>query len=570
MTSPSRAKHERASARVADWIATARPDARAVKVPSYSHAWELELEIAGARVAASLCLPEDFPVQDPVVIVKDAERFWGRVPHVERSGKLCLSSTNAVHGVEHAVSLVEGALADACGLLANPSPRDFAEEFNSYWPSSDPKPPDAVMLCRNGLPKEPWCRKNDSEIVLGDDRGSVDSWCDNTGRAFDEAVQLHRIDLEKPMLPVDFPSDLKGLHTVLLAKDQALANMLQRHMRRSKEYLVLPLRIVVAGENKDAVIGVKGTVGSLPMKGGFRSAQTVPWTLIEQRAPQIQRILLRPATPQAVTTRSGDGFDLSDKRVVLVGCGSLGGYLAQMLARASVGQLTLVDDDALGWQNTGRHVLGAAYVGKNKAAALKAALGVENPHVKLVAIPKKVELVLRDRPEVLKDADIVISATGDWPVEYALNYWRTYTSGAPPLLFTWLEPHAVAGHSFHVGASQGGCLNCYFSASGHFTNAVIGLDNVEPQKEASCAGFYQPYGATDMLPTVAMTAAHAVDVLLGRERSSTLRTWTGARTRFELHAVSPNQDWTQQLAAAPFGCVHERPMPPVTTCPLCF
>lgn len=570
VTSPSRAKHERASARVADWISDAHTDARALRLPSYSRAWELELEVGATRVAVYLCLPEDFPVQDPVVLVKNAEEFWGKVPHVEHSGKLCLSSTNTVHGVEHAVPLVEGALSDARGLLANASPRDFAEEFNSYWPSSDPKPPDAVMLCRNGLPEDPWCRKNNREIVLGDDKDSVDSWCNNTGRTFDEATQTYRFDIDKEMLPVDFPRDLKGLHALLLDKDPALSTKLRRNVRGSKEYLVLPLRVVVAGEMKDAVIGVQGAADSLPRKGGFRTTQTVPWTLIEQRSPQIQRILLRPVTPQAVVTRSGDGFDLSDKKVVLVGCGSLGGYLAQMLARASVGQLTLVDDDALGWQNTGRHVLGAAHIGKNKAVALKATLGVENPQVKLVAIPKKVELVLRDRPEVLKDADIVISATGDWPVEYALNYWRTYTSGAPPLLFTWLEPHAVAGHSFHVAPAQGACLNCYFSASGHFSQAVVDPSGVEPLKEASCAGFYQPYGATDMLPTVALAAAHAVDVLLGREGTSTLRTWTGAQSRFELHALSPSEEWVERLAVAPFGCVHERMMPPIETCGLCF
>lgn len=569
MSSPFRTKHDRASARVAEWIATALGDATPARVPTYPHAWELDLEVGAASVAVFLCLPEGFPVQDPVVLVKHPEEFWGKVPHVERSGKLCLSSTNAVHGVEHAVALVEGALADAAGLLVNPSPHDFAEEFNSYW-ASDPKPPDAVTLCRDGLPEEPWCRKNNREIVLGDDKESVDQWCDNTGRPFDEASQIHRIDIGETMLPTAFPADLRSLHALLVAKDAALAAMLERHVRRSTDYLVLPLRIIVAGETRDAAIGIQGAAKSLPMKGGFRGPHTVPWTLIEQRTPQIQRILLRPVTPKAVTTRSGDGFDLSDKKVALIGCGSLGGYLAQMLARASVGQLTLIDGDALGWQNTGRHVLGAAYIGRNKAEALKAALGVENPHVKLVAVPKKVEMILRDRPEVLKDADIVVSATGDWPMEYALNYWRTYTNGAPPLLFTWLEPFAVAGHSFHIDPAQGGCLNCYFSTGGHFTNAVIDPNGIEPQKEASCAGFYQPYGATDMLPTVAMAAAHVGDVLLGRERGSTLRTWTGARTRFELHGLSPTQDWSQRLVSAPFGCVHERVMPPVETCPLCF
>jgi len=560
-------KYERASEMVAQWIAAEHRQARSAKILSYPQAWEMDLEVGSGHVAILLCLPEDFPLQDPVILVKNPEDFWGKVPHVERSGKLCLSSTNAVHGIEQAVPLVQGALCDARDLLENPSFRDFAEEFNSYW-ASDPRPPDAVLLCKDGLPEEPWCRKNNREIVLGDEKEVVDRWCANTGRPFDEAKRICRIDIGHEMLPIDFPSNLKTLHALLDDKDHALAAKLKNHVKTRSSYLVLPLRILVSGEKVDAAIGVQGT-GDSPPRNGFRSQSEVPWGLIERDSPLIQRILLRSVTTQTVVKRSGDGFDLSNKRVVLVGCGSLGGYLAQMLARASVGRLTLIDAEALGWENAGRHVLGGAYIGRNKAEALKTAFGIENPQVEVKALAKKAEVVMRDHPQVLKEADILISATGDWPLEYKLNYWRTYTHGAPPLLFTWLESFAVAGHSFYISPTKGACLNCYFSTSGHFAKAVVDPREVEPQKEPSCAGIYQPYGPIDMVPTAAMAAAHAVDVLLGRESSSDLRTWLGARTRFELHSVAPMNGWSERLSAMPFGSVHEQAMPPAETCPLC-
>ena len=53
---------------------------------------------------------------------------------------------------------------------------------------------------------------------------------------------------------------------------------------------------------------------------------------------------------------------LAGKKIALVGCGTIGGYLSDMLVKAGAGtcggQLTLVDFDGLLPQNIGRHRLG--------------------------------------------------------------------------------------------------------------------------------------------------------------------------------------------------------------------
>ena len=48
---------------------------------------------------------------------------------------------------------------------------------------------------------------------------------------------------------------------------------------------------------------------------------------------------------------------LAEKYVVIAGCGSVGGPVAQQLAMAGVGQSTLVDPETLTWSNIGRHPL---------------------------------------------------------------------------------------------------------------------------------------------------------------------------------------------------------------------
>ena len=61
---------------------------------------------------------------------------------------------------------------------------------------------------------------------------------------------------------------------------------------------------------------------------------------------------------------------LQKKRVCVVGCGGLGGYIIELLARVGVGALTVVDGDVFDETNLNRQLLSAeAVLGMNKAKA---------------------------------------------------------------------------------------------------------------------------------------------------------------------------------------------------------
>jgi hypothetical protein len=74
---------------------------------------------------------------------------------------------------------------------------------------------------------------------------------------------------------------------------------------------------------------------------------------------------------------------LAGKKIAVIGCGTIGGYLVDALAKAGAGtgggQLTIVDYESLGPQNLGRHRLGMVHVFMNKAAAMRLELLFNNP-----------------------------------------------------------------------------------------------------------------------------------------------------------------------------------------------
>ena len=75
----------------------------------------------------------------------------------------------------------------------------------------------------------------------------------------------------------------------------------------------------------------------------------------------------------------GERAALAGTEATIIGCGSFGSALADMLTRAGIGKLTLVDPELFSIENVGRHVLTPKDVGRPKVEALAERLREINP-----------------------------------------------------------------------------------------------------------------------------------------------------------------------------------------------
>jgi tRNA A37 threonylcarbamoyladenosine dehydratase len=80
-----------------------------------------------------------------------------------------------------------------------------------------------------------------------------------------------------------------------------------------------------------------------------------------------------------------EGFEkLNSSHVLVVGLGGVGGYVAEQLTRAGIGELTIVDGDVVSQSNMNRQLLALQSTqGKPKAEVMTARLRDINPDVKL-------------------------------------------------------------------------------------------------------------------------------------------------------------------------------------------
>lgn len=152
-------------------------------------------------------------------------------------------------------------------------------------------------------------------------------------------------------------------------------------------------------------------------------------------------------------------------RVALVGLGALGCTAADLLARAGVGHLILIDRDLVEWTNLQRQSLyteADAVAGRPKVEAAAARLAVVNSEVELA--PLALDLTPRNAAQILDGADAVVDGTDNFPTRYLINDWAVrarrpfvyagaiasygltgaIVPGAACLRCTWPEPPAAA------------------------------------------------------------------------------------------------------------------------------
>lgn len=111
---------------------------------------------------------------------------------------------------------------------------------------------------------------------------------------------------------------------------------------------------------------------------------------------------------------------LKAARVLLIGSGGLGSPLALYLTAAGVGTIGMVEFDTVDFSNLQRQILHfTPDVGKSKLQSAEEKLKAMNPNLNF--IPFNTKLTSENALEILKDFDLVIDGTDNFPTRYLVN-----------------------------------------------------------------------------------------------------------------------------------------------------
>lgn len=430
-------------------------------------------------------------------------------PHVLATGELCyVASSSAVFDIYRPITQTIAALRRAAEVLdrimAHELVADLAEEFYACWRGS---------YCYADIENP-----NSSEVLLlslGHRKGFVISDCAERTKA----KFAHRVDkvVERVGIAAKITTKVPPRPLINAWPPQTVKALLDWQAALDPNCRRKILKRLIEGYRRGANIYVvvldtpAGQIGAL-----IRDLQRYPWKATKyQNTPifgaPIELMRIVRLDDQYIIARNIPRQEtLSGKRILLIGCGTIGGYLADMLVKAGAGigggLLRLVDNQLLTAGNIGRHRLGVNHLGVNKAEGLVAEIKVGMPSANVTALPADAYSL------ALNGFDLIVDATG----EQALGQWLAgqqtakYMKGAregktfTPLLHVWIEGSGEAVRSLLRQRPSEGCYRCLcdYEAEGQLLSVIGGIRAV--LAGGGCEGQYVAYPASVSVQAAAL------------------------------------------------------------------
>ncbi|HQX55030.1 MAG TPA: ThiF family adenylyltransferase [Pyrinomonadaceae bacterium] len=219
---------------------------------------------------------------------------------------------------------------------------------------------------------------------------------------------------------------------------------------------------------------------------------------------------------------------LLESRVLLVGCGALGASHAEMLARAGVGKLRIVDRDFVEYTNLQRQTLFSeddAAERTPKAIAAKQRIAAVNSEIEVEAIIADVNH--SNVEALINGCDLVIDGTDNFQVRYLVND-ACVKLGTP-----WIYGAAVSsyGTTMTIIPGKTPCLRCVFDE----------MPDAGSAPTCDTAGVIMP-----IITTIsAVQVAEALKLLIGKIdalHGSLMQFDLWANDRQSIKLVEPNPD----------------------------
>jgi sulfur-carrier protein adenylyltransferase/sulfurtransferase len=242
----------------------------------------------------------------------------------------------------------------------------------------------------------------------------------------------------------------------------------------------------------DRVAIVPAIAGGAPSTAERPAAAPSPGTdaFSHEELLRYSRHLLLPEVGVAGQKR------LRAAKVLVIGAGGLGSPTSLYLAAAGVGQIGLVDFDAVDLSNLQRQVLfSTADVGRPKLVAAAERLEALNPGVRVV--PHRVTLSSANAMEILAGYDVIVDGTDNFPTRYLVNDAAVLLG--KPLVYGSI--YRFEGQVSVFDAHRGPCYRCLYP------------EPPPPDLVPSCA----EAGVLGVLPGVVgvLQATETVKIILG-------------------------------------------------------
>ena len=467
--------------------------------------------------------------------------------HINHNGYLCYLRDDQAYLARHNLGgAVLGCLKVAEQLLerlANGDAlTDFQDEFPVYWGGLPllvdiPGDTEPGLLTDVALLERPKTSERECLFLIGRDDAELLNVYSRWGfKLLKPSLKLRVVDSDTPlgaMASTWPPTTLSDLKTWLLSNKNSAIKGLYEAVKDAFEHKLDKLLLLIRAPNTSCcvLIDIEHVRRMLPsrnaatfMRAVFKNSGKLDQSgqkVVKSRADKakVTRLEPIPADPRSWLTRNmpGSTAGLAGKRVLLIGCGAIGGHLADLLAKSGAGflggTLMLSDMDTLSVGNIGRHALGFGDLERKKTTAIKQQLFYRYPRVNVVEVTDQDVIQAR-----MAGIDLVVDSTGNQALSLYLNELKLKERFDAAIVFAWVAGAGCGAQAYLLSSDNDACLNCLdYSIPGGSSSVMRKEYEVTLKNSAgSCGDWLVPFSATAAMHAAALATDLAVGWAKGK------------------------------------------------------
>lgn len=502
--------------------------------------FEGHLKFRGRKVAARVHISDTSFIKFPrIQILERPDELPKVCAHIDEHGFLCyarhdlayLPRNNLGGGVLGCLEVAEKLLESLAGTQGLTGTQD---EFPVYWDALPllvdiPRTVSEGLLTDVALLEVARTDESPHMFLLGQQIEQLKATYEQWGfTEFSSKLSLRVIDTSQPLGAMEEhwpPSTLEDIEIWLKKTGNPAWRGVHDSLKDAHKHRLNFVMLMIRGPNTSCcfTIDVKYLLSNTPRRNSEEFARAILNSAKLMRRATIRRYRPIPVDPDSWLTRnSSDGSTgLAGKKILLMGCGAIGGYLTDLLAKAGAGflggSLLLADPDYLFPGNLGRHILGFDDLLKRKTDGLLNKLRSQYPYINAEAVSEQPFIKSN-----MAGIDLVIDATGNSALSLFLSELKVKTGFTAPVLFSWIAGAGCGAQAYLFSGRDSACLHCldYARAGGDFSVMAHGYEMSLKNAAGSCGDWLVPFSAPAAVHAAALAAELASDWVKGNPSQS--------------------------------------------------
>ena len=271
-----------------------------------------------------------------------------------------------------------------------------------------------------------------------------------------------------------------------------------------------------------------------------------------EKVEELQPLLMERADKKFLMKRVTEQDSENYKnRILIIGCGSVGGHVICELAKAGYEDLTIVDYEKLTEENIFRHVLGMEYVNRYKCEALNTYIQKNIPEVKITTLAERIEDAIIEEDIVFEDYNLIISATGNHNLNRWVNSWILDNKIEVPVVYLWNEVYGIGNHVAYIKYGNCGCYECFFDRDEetgelYDKTSYCKRGQIITESAGGCGKTYVPYGNLVSLKTMLLCLKMVKDIFEEKLDDNLLISLKGDSDYLEKHNLEISGRYLRQ------------------------